>query len=52
LTYSLIIKWVNNDILAEEMNVLKDNDLEFKSVAGAVSNAVRTMYFNYLDESM
>ena len=47
-----IIKWIANDILAEEMDVLKDNDLEYSSVAGSVANAVRMMYSDYLNESV
>ena len=40
-----VMKWMGNDILKEESDVLEASGLEWKKVAGAVSNRVRSMYF-------
>lgn len=44
-----IIKWVANDIIIEECQVLKENNLEYSQVAGKVANQVRNIYFKELD---
>ena len=44
-----IIRWVANDIIVEECDVLKENNLEYAQVAGKVANEVRNVYFAKLD---
>ena len=45
-----IIKWVANDIIVEEADILKENNLEYSQVGGKVANEVRRIYFNKLQE--
>ena len=45
-----LLKWVANDIIAEEADVLKANNLEWKQVARDFSNRVRQYYFAKLDK--
>ena len=41
-----VLAWMNKDILKEESDVLVENHLEWKQVAGAVAAATRKMFFN------
>ena len=45
-----IIKWVSGDIVKEEAEVLKENELEYREVAGNVSTAVRIYFHKYLEK--
>lgn len=45
-----LLRWVANDIIAEEDTELKTNNLEWKQVAKEVSNRVRQHYFAKLDK--
>jgi hypothetical protein len=45
-----LIRWVANDILAEESDTLKDNNLEWKEVAKDVATKTRKYYFDKLNE--
>lgn len=46
----LLLKWVANDIIAEETDTLISNNLEWKQVARECSNRVRQYYFTKLDK--
>ncbi len=45
-----IIKWVANDIIAEESEVLKQNKLEYAQVGGKVANQVKHLFFTELNQ--
>jgi len=45
-----LLKWVANDIMSEEATTLKDNNLEWKQVAGECNNRVRQLFFAKLDK--
>lgn len=44
-----LLKWVSNDIISEEADTLKENNLEWKQVARECSNRVRQYFFTKLD---
>lgn len=44
-----LLKWVANDIISEESDTLKSNNLEWKQVARECSNRVRQYFFTKLD---
>ncbi len=44
-----LLKWVANDIMTEESDTLKANNLEWKQVAGECNNRVRQVFFKQLD---
>jgi hypothetical protein len=44
------LKWVNRDIIMEEMDVLNENGLEPKDVGKAMSVKARMWFMNYLDK--
>jgi hypothetical protein len=44
-----LLRWVANDIMAEESDTLKANNLEWKQVARECSNKVRQYFFSKLD---
>lgn len=44
-----LLRWVCNDIIAEEDNELKANNLEWKQVAREVNNRVRQHFFTKID---
>jgi len=45
-----LIRWVANDIIDEEMDTLKDNNLEWREVAKHVATKTRKYYFDKLNE--
>lgn len=45
-----LIKWIMSDIVKEECDTLKDNNLEPKDVAKDISIKVRNWFFNLLDK--
>jgi hypothetical protein len=45
-----LLRWVANDIITEENDVLESNGLEWKQVASECSNKVRQFYFKELDK--
>ena len=45
-----LLKWVANDIIAEETQELVANNLEWKQVARECSNRVRQYFFEKLDK--
>lgn len=47
-----LLRWVANDIISEEAEELKVNNLEWKQVAKEVSNRVRDIFFKDLDNEM
>jgi hypothetical protein len=46
-----LLKWVANDIISEEDDALKANNLEWKQVAKECSNRVRQYFFNKIDKT-
>ena len=44
-----LLRWVANDIIAEEDDVLRANNLEWKQVAKEVSSRVRQTFFAQID---
>ncbi len=44
-----LIKWIANDIIVEEDDVLQANSLEWKQVARDISTKIRQYYFKKLD---
>lgn len=44
-----LLKWVANDIMTEESDTLKANNLEWKQVASVCNNKVRQYFFEKLD---
>ena len=44
-----LLKWMNSDICKEEMDVLVENNLEFRDVVKAVSREVVAWFKEYLD---
>lgn len=44
-----LMRWFANDIMAEELDVLKGNNLEWNEVAKYVSTAARQMFFKELE---
>lgn len=45
-----LLRWVANDIISEEDDVLQSNKLEWKQVAKEVSNRVRQYFFEKIDK--
>lgn len=45
-----LLRWVANDIVSEESDTLKDNNLEWKDVAKQAANKIRLYYFEKLDK--
>lgn len=45
-----VIRWVANDIIAEESDVLAKNNLPWKKVAGQVANKTKSIFFTLIDE--
>lgn len=45
-----LLKWVSQDIITEESDVLKASGLEWKQVASGVSNRARLMFFLEIDK--
>lgn len=45
-----LLKWIANDIIAEETDTLIKNNLEWKQVAKEVSNRARQIFFNEIDK--
>lgn len=45
-----LLKWMANDIITEENDVLKANGLEYKQVARECSNRVRQYFFSKIDK--
>ena len=39
------IRWIINDIMSEELDTMKKNNLEPKDVNKYISNKIRTMFF-------
>tara|TARA_R110000772_G_scaffold20466_2_gene56795 strand:- start:88947 stop:90002 length:1056 start_codon:yes stop_codon:yes gene_type:complete len=46
------LKWITNDIMSEEMDVLLENDLTPKDVNKYVSTKAREMFFKEIDDSI
>lgn len=44
------LKWIVNDILEEEIDVLKKSDLEIKDVSKQISNVARIWFMDKLDK--
>lgn len=44
-----LLKWVSNDIITEESDVLANSGLEWKNVAKECNNRVRQIFFSKLD---
>ena len=40
------LKWINNDVMKEEIDTLNDNGLEPKDVNSAISNLARTWFLD------
>ena len=45
-SYGKFIKWINEDILKEESDVLSANNLTMKDVSKAISNKAKVFYMN------
>jgi len=45
-----VLRWVANDIIKEEIDVLRANGLEWTQVAKEVSNQARTIFFKEMDK--
>jgi hypothetical protein len=45
-----LLKWISQDIIAEETDVLKASGLEWRQVASVVSNKARLMFFLRIDK--
>jgi hypothetical protein len=43
------IKWVKNDIIAEDFDILKENGLTLKDVGGAISRRSSQFYLKYVE---
>ena len=44
------LRWITNDIVDEEMDVMTENNLEPKDVKKHISTKAREWFMNYLDE--
>lgn len=44
------LKWINGDVITEEMDVLNENSLEPKDVGKALSKKARAWFIEYLDK--
>lgn len=44
-----LLRWISNDIISEEDDVLKANNLEWKQVAREISDRTRNIFFNKID---
>jgi hypothetical protein len=47
-----LLSWIVKDIMAEEMDVMNENNLEPKDVNKYISNKARKMFFEYLDNNL
>lgn len=47
---SHFIKWVSNDVIKEESDVLVANDLTYKQVGGKISQKAKEYFFDVLDK--
>ena len=46
-----VLSWIVRDIMAEEIDVLKENNLEPKDVNKYISNEAKKMFFKYLEDN-
>ena len=44
------LKWVSNDVITEEMDVMKESNLEPRDVKKEISNKARKWFMDYLDK--